>query len=520
MVDKMRYVVTLVLVFLVSVTLAEPVFSETPVKIELAYPNGDRVYLNSAVKIVITSSDGKTKQEVVGEPTKPYLEAYLLTNHRYQVQTYVEEMLLDTTYVELDRNMPNLIKITIPSSSGLKFTILYNDGRTPINGATVSILGNSGKTLREGSTDFRGETIRYWLPPTPAKDNHYKIIVSLDSNTKYTYQTPINARPGNEHITIKTDWPSLVDYVRVHVYEDEITKLRWGNTFSAKLYDKNNLGRSVLFNNGEAYFTTLAAGSYRLEIVSGKSEVWYNQTILVVKKFEDLRVIVSQPQTPSTVQSETPKTITVQAHNNSYTDSKILSVSDSISDRMWKLESPRGTQIYDSVQDKTRLSLTTDGDGLPVFTRSPQISPQLDLADKQIQFRIKVDRPENLKEIWLSFSSDGFRGNWFTYRPQISEIVQDRWHTVVVDVFDITTTGTPDFSKIDRIQVRVSDKGTPVTLTIEDAKIIPKGQQEAVIPAWIKHNARWWADGLITDSDFIQSVQFLLKNHILKIPAN
>ena len=39
------------------------------------------------------------------------------------------------------------------------------------------------------------------------------------------------------------------------------------------------------------------------------------------------------------------------------------------------------------------------------------------------------------------------------------------------------------------------------------------------IPDWVKNNAGWWADGSIDDSSFIQSLQFLIQEDILKIPT-
>jgi hypothetical protein len=36
------------------------------------------------------------------------------------------------------------------------------------------------------------------------------------------------------------------------------------------------------------------------------------------------------------------------------------------------------------------------------------------------------------------------------------------------------------------------------------------------IPIWIKNNARWWADGLISDSDFVKGIEFLVKNQIIR----
>ena len=37
------------------------------------------------------------------------------------------------------------------------------------------------------------------------------------------------------------------------------------------------------------------------------------------------------------------------------------------------------------------------------------------------------------------------------------------------------------------------------------------------MPTWIKNNAGWWANGQIDDTSFIQSIQFLIENRIIKI---
>jgi hypothetical protein len=37
------------------------------------------------------------------------------------------------------------------------------------------------------------------------------------------------------------------------------------------------------------------------------------------------------------------------------------------------------------------------------------------------------------------------------------------------------------------------------------------------IPEWIKNNAGWWADGAIDDDSFIQGIQFLIKEGVLKV---
>ncbi len=42
---------------------------------------------------------------------------------------------------------------------------------------------------------------------------------------------------------------------------------------------------------------------------------------------------------------------------------------------------------------------------------------------------------------------------------------------------------------------------------------------DAEIPDWIKSNAGWWADGQIDDNSFVQGIQFLIKEGLMKIPA-
>ncbi|MCH9041849.1 MAG: peptidase, partial [Thaumarchaeota archaeon] len=53
--------------------------------------------------------------------------------------------------------------------------------------------------------------------------------------------------------------------------------------------------------------------------------------------------------------------------------------------------------------------------------------------------------------------------------------------------------------------------GSPSTIT-------PSVSEKTQIPSWIKNNAGWWADGSIDDDSFVQGIQFLIKEDILKIP--
>ena len=39
------------------------------------------------------------------------------------------------------------------------------------------------------------------------------------------------------------------------------------------------------------------------------------------------------------------------------------------------------------------------------------------------------------------------------------------------------------------------------------------------IPSWIKNNAKWWADGQIDDNSFVQGIQYMINQGIMKIPT-
>ena len=42
-------------------------------------------------------------------------------------------------------------------------------------------------------------------------------------------------------------------------------------------------------------------------------------------------------------------------------------------------------------------------------------------------------------------------------------------------------------------------------------------QNEVIIPQWIKNNAGWWADDIISDEEFVLGIKFLIENKILQI---
>jgi len=57
-----------------------------------------------------------------------------------------------------------------------------------------------------------------------------------------------------------------------------------------------------------------------------------------------------------------------------------------------------------------------------------------------------------------------------------------------------------------------------LTSTVWDSLIEEIGVTIAVIPDWVKNNAGWWADDQIEDQDFAQGIQYLISEGIMTIP--
>ena len=51
--------------------------------------------------------------------------------------------------------------------------------------------------------------------------------------------------------------------------------------------------------------------------------------------------------------------------------------------------------------------------------------------------------------------------------------------------------------------------------------LIPEDQtstkSEKTIPPWIKNTANWWSDDLISDDEFVSALEFLVKEGIIRL---
>lgn len=48
---------------------------------------------------------------------------------------------------------------------------------------------------------------------------------------------------------------------------------------------------------------------------------------------------------------------------------------------------------------------------------------------------------------------------------------------------------------------------------------LKKNSESVLIPDWIHSNAKWWSEGTINDLDFVSGIQYLIKNNILNVPV-
>ena len=57
--------------------------------------------------------------------------------------------------------------------------------------------------------------------------------------------------------------------------------------------------------------------------------------------------------------------------------------------------------------------------------------------------------------------------------------------------------------------------GPAVFMVVSETEDVMKTQN---VPEWVKNNAGWWSEGLIGNNDFVEAIQYLINQNIIKIP--
>ena len=130
------------------------------------------------------------------------------------------------------------------------------------------------------------------------------------------------------------------------------------------------------------------------------------------------------------------------------------------------IQSSAGSQLDDPstfALGEQSLRITTEGDGSSVFTRKA-ITPALNFTDRMVKAWIKVDRVDNIRELRISATGDDFR-TWTDYwiagdGASAAFLQNNKWNVITLSLAQTMATGNPDSSRVDSVQVRVTDRGT------------------------------------------------------------
>ena len=137
----------------------------------------------------------------------------------------------------------------------------------------------------------------------------------------------------------------------------------------------------------------------------------------------------------------------------------------------------------------------------------------------------------------LKYVRHGFRVNDDAGNTLYEEIGNDSFQPVIVSTegIDIQSINLPSQGNYD-LTVVVFSTGQDIDKTLsgigsstfvlgastadsEQTTTKEQTTDNTTIPAWIKNNAGWWADGKIDDNAFVQGIQFLIKEGIMTVQS-
>jgi len=267
--SSMFFLVIAFLVFIPVTSYQEP--GTGSVEVTIKNENGDRVTPDSLYLKVYQDFANVPLKEISLIPDDPFVVDSLPLGHKYKFEVYMNDLYGDAAFVDLQKSQDK-IEIVIKNAGGLRLSVFYDDGETPLANAGVWVKSYNGRIWGYSGTDEDGQTLRMWLYPTIKDTDYYYAEVSLGPGLKYV-QTPIKLLPNvAQELKVVTKWPTVVDnLITTEVYNTTKTKVsKSDGEFVAQLYDsrKNKLGESSVSDKGLAGFADLKVGNYALYIKS------------------------------------------------------------------------------------------------------------------------------------------------------------------------------------------------------------------------------------------------------------
>ena len=74
------------------------------------------------------------------------------------------------------------------------------------------------------------------------------------------------------------------------------------------------------------------------------------------------------------------------------------------------------------------------------------------------------------------------------------------------------------FEKVESLESKTTKSDPPAQIDSPSMDIETEPSESTQIPEWVRGNAEWWAQGAIGDSDFVSGIQYLIKEGIMSIP--
>ena len=276
--NKLKFLLPSLLVFFIIISSASLSFAQEDtgsIDVIIRYNTFDKIDTYAAV-LKVYQDNNKDPFVVIRFPeSNPIMIDSLPLGHKYKVEVYVNGMLAGSEKIDVNGNEE--MEIIIPTSGGMIFRAVYNDGSTAIVGATISIFSDDTQLWVQDTTDTTGKTMRFWLQSNNAIDGYYVAEVIIDGSVVFTSPKHIKYFPNLQGvIQINTSWPKIVDkLIIVSVYKDASQKVtKSDGSFVVELYDvKNNkVDQSSVSYRGEAHFTNLKVGQYSFKAIKQPSD--------------------------------------------------------------------------------------------------------------------------------------------------------------------------------------------------------------------------------------------------------
>ena len=186
------------------------------------------------------------------------------------------------------------------------------------------------------------------------------------------------------------------------------------------------------------------------------------------------------------------------------------------------------TSVY--AQDSSNMQMPTDKGTLEVVLSIDPFPPQLRQPIKiNLEFiNPSTNNPQTHVDYRATIVQDG-QGMFTTYLQHTNSGKDSFSYAFMVEgefQLEVSLEGI-NFSPIPKETVifplligEKSEKEISVELETEigSGDSTSSNESKTAIPDWIRNNAEWWAQGAISDSDFTSGIQFLIKDGIIQIP--